>query len=137
MSKKPSDLFSNTIGDKIAHPQQELNLASIQENIRQLTKDYPLSPGGEFGKAGKSSGVRVIEANDQFKTAQDFWLKLSKGGEELYLPNKKGKKVIFPDGSISTYRIITSTKNSPAIEIYVYHNNSKIKMKKIHFVRKD
>lgn len=136
MSKSLSGLFSGTNGDKKYKKQQELNLYSMVENLNRLSKIYSVTKGGYFGERGKSSRVRVISSTNQFKEAQKFWDILSKGGRISELPNKHGIRVDFEDYSYATYRVVTSTKDSPAVDIRVFRHDN-IKSQKIHFIRKE
>lgn len=87
-------------------------------------------------ESGKSSKVRVIKSNNQYKTDQEFWKILSKGGYIKILPNKHGLLVNFSDDSYATYRVKTSTKGSPAIGINM-KNSSDTKLQKIYFISKE
>lgn len=118
----------------LTNKQLGLNYYTMQYNIDLLLANYSITKSGYFGERGKSSRVRVIKSSDQFKTAKNFWGILSLGGKLSPLPNKNGVRVRFNDGSFAVYRIITSTKNSPAIEITI-KNSTKIKSQKIPFVK--
>ena len=69
------------------------------------------------------------------KTARDFYEKIAKGGLEESLSNGKGVSTRMKDGTVIVYREITSTPNSPAVEINIrkIKVNTKIKNQKIHF----
>jgi hypothetical protein len=135
MSKPSSGLFSKTQGTNKSIEQTKLNLSSMQGNLSSLSKTFPTTPSGYFGEKGSSTKVRVIKTNNQYKSAQKFWETLAKGGKVAELPNKHGLKVDFEDGSFATYRVKTSTKSSPAVEIRITKND-KFKPQKIHFVKK-
>lgn len=135
MSKPPSGLFKRTNGEKEEPKQSELNFSNISENIKNLEEKFLKNSSGYFGKRGASSKVRIIESNNQYKTAQEFWDILSKGGNIQVLLNKHGLIVYFHDGCYATYRVITSTKGSPAIEINI-KNYDNVKSQKIHFILK-
>lgn len=135
MCKPDSGYFEGTSGEKEAGKGDQLSfeLANIRDNIAKLAQTYPLTASGYFGVIGSSSRVRVITSNDQYKEVQEFWNMLSKGGKMSYLPNKMGLKVEFQGKDYATYRVITKTPNSPAIEITVV-GKSKVKTQKIHFI---
>ena len=135
MSKPSSGLFHGTNGDKEESKQIKFDLSNINDNIKKLDKKFQKTKSGYFGESGKSSKVRVIKSNNQYKTAQEFWKILSKGGYIKILPNKHGLLVNFSDDSYATYRVKTSTKGSPAIEINI-KNSSDTKSQKIHFISK-
>jgi hypothetical protein len=97
---------------------------------------YPLSHSGYFGQEGHSRKVRVIVATNPAAAALSFWQKLSRGGFVTSLPNGKGHLSRFADGSWATYRPVTSTPNSPAIQVIVASSNGRIaERQKIHFVK--
>ncbi len=104
---------------------------TILLNANQMSKDYPLSESGYFGKKGKN--CRVIESSDPIATSTDFYRKIGQGGKISNLPNGKGTKTVLADGTVVVHRIITSTKESPAVEISV-SASQKIKNQKIHFI---
>lgn len=88
-------------------------------------------------RANESSSSVSGKASKNFlyKTAQKFWQILSKGGNIKVLANKHGLVVNFSDDSYATYRVKTSTKGSPAIEINI-KNSRDNKSQKIHFISK-
>ena len=66
------------------------------------------------------------------KTSKVFFSNLSKGGTKTKLKNGKGKQATLPDKTDIVHRPITSTKDSPAVDITI-KKESKIKTQKIHF----
>lgn len=109
---------------------------TIEKNAQYVSKKYPVTKDGYFGKPGKSSKVRVITSSNQHKTSKDFFSSLSKGGTTTKLKNGKGKKTILPDKTDIVHRPITSTKDSPAVDITI-KKDSKIKTQKIHFEKEN
>lgn len=117
---------------------------SIGENVASLKKDYTFSDG-YFGKKGESSTnsrVRNIESADPHTTAKEFYDKASYGGIESSIYNKKteaviGKKTKLADGSIVSWRDVSSSDGSPTVEINIEHSTSNggVKQQKIHFVK--
>lgn len=137
MSKPSSNLFHGTQGDRKTSKQLELvNFGSVDNGLNKMAQKYPVSPAGNFGKKGKGRNVRVIESNNQYSAAESFWHALSEGAKVKSVGKNKGLLVKFSDGSSAMYRVVTSTANSPAIQIKVFSKNSKYKSQKIHFVRK-
>lgn len=132
MSKPPTGLFHGTSGEQ-SGKQLEFSIYSIDDNLEYVTEKYHISPSGYFGKRGKSSGVRVIECNDPISTSQDFYTRISKNAQIQALPNGKGTRALFPDGTTIVHRLKTSTPGSPAVEINI-KNPGKIKKQKIHFI---
>ncbi|MDY3801064.1 MAG: hypothetical protein SOZ95_03395 [Bacilli bacterium] len=54
------------------------------------------------------------------------------------MTNGKGDRVDFTDGTTITYRVITSTKGSKAVDIKVVSKSEGgISTQKIHFVKED
>lgn len=107
-----------------------------------MKKKYPLNEQGYFGKKGKSKGkpgqkqvVRVIESRNQYKTAKDFYSKISKGGKENPLLNGRGERKDLADKTAIVYREKTGSINSPAVSLNT-PKNSKVKSQKIHFEKK-
>ena len=70
--------------------------------------------------------------------AKDFYEKLTYGAIEKSLPNGKGKIAKLKDGTIITYREISSSDGSPAVDINIKKstNSNGVKQQKIHFTKK-
>lgn len=127
MCKPDSNLFNNTQGDNFN--------GSIQDNIKILEKLFPIDENHEFGILGKSKkkGIRNIISTDQYSAAETFWTVLSHGAKIALLENNKGLKATFSDTSIATYRVITSTPDSPAIQF----SGPNLPLVKIHFIKQE
>jgi hypothetical protein len=112
----------------------------ILDNIDNIIKDYPLNNCGYFGEKGKAGNcqIRQIYCNDPIKEAQKFYNIVAFGGIETNLQNNMGVRTKLKDGTVITYREITSTKDSPAVEININksNNHGNIKPQKIHFERR-
>ena len=133
--------FGNTNGEK-AHQNNTstsnnksthsfIRFYTIQDNAIAMSHTYPMT-NGFFGVKGKNH--RVIFSEDQYKTAADFYSRITRGGVEKALPNNKGKITYLKDGTKIVYRQKTSTPDSPAIEITVSAPNI-VKGQKIHFLK--
>ncbi len=109
----------------------DVNANSIVSNANAMKTTYPLNKNGYFSEKGKN--CRVIKSKDPIATSKDFYNKIAKGGKELSLSNKHGVMTVLPDKTRIVYRIITSTKGSPAIEITVT-SSTMVKKQKIHFI---
>ncbi len=115
---------------------------SIGENVSGLSKDYPLS-NGYFGTKGdsKDNSIRHIESSDPAATAKDFYDKAAHGGKEEDILDKngniKGATTKMADGTIITWREVSSSDGSPAVDINIKHSDdsSGLKGQKIHFVK--
>ena len=112
---------------------------SIGENLTKIRENYLFS-NGLFGSRGNSSreSTRHIESKNPALTSKDFYDKLAYGGIEMNLPNGKGKITKMEDGSIISYRIVSSSDGSPAVDINIRKSRDSggIKQQKIHFVKK-
>ena len=91
--------------------------------------------GGHFGRAGKNTGVRIIEVKDPEKAAKKFWNKISEGA--MMTTTKNGHpKAVFGSGSLAIFRLNTSTPGSPGISIVnKVPNNGFAPAHRIHFVQ--
>lgn len=109
---------------------------SLDQNIGLTISSYHLT-NGYFGIKGSSFGIREIHSRNHEETAKDFFNKIAKGGI-LDLQTIKGGVVSrLKDGTVISYRKITSSNNSPAVEIRFRKLNSKygVNDQKIHFVQ--
>lgn len=109
---------------------------SLEDNANEIKSFYTLS-NGFFGVKGRSRRVREIHSKEHEKTAKDFFNRIAKGGI-LDLKTIPGGVISrLKDGTIVSYRKITSSPNSPAVEIRFRSVDSKygIKDQKIHFVQ--
>ena len=93
---------------------------------------------GYFGDPGQGRDfVRNIKSDDPVKTAQDFYDKAAHGGIKKEMNNVKGVYTKIKDGSILSYREVSSSDGSPAVEINIKQStdHGDIKYQKIHFVK--
>lgn len=115
---------------------RSLTYRKLQENYAMIKVSYPVSNGyiGKVGLSGNSQ-IREVQASDPIAEAQKLYDTIAYGGIESNLPNKKGKYTVMQDGSVITFRVITSTKGSPAVDINIKHSTSNncFKTQKIHF----
>lgn len=110
---------------------------SITENLSSLKSDYKYQ-NGYFGDPGQGrSFVRNIKSSDPAKSAKDFYDKAAHGGIEKQMSNGKGAYTKMKDGSILSYRAVSTSDGSPAVEINIKQSNDhgEIKYQKIHFVK--
>jgi len=110
---------------------------SITENLSSLTSSYDYH-NGYFGEKGQGRNfVRNITSSDPIKTAQDFYDKAAHGGIEHLLENEKGQYTKMKDGTILSYREVSSSDGTPAVEINIKKSteHGDIKYQKIHFVK--
>ena len=110
---------------------------TITENLPSLTSSYDFN-NGYFGKKGQGRDfVRNISSEDPLSTARDFYDKAAHGGIERQMSNGKGLYTKMLDGSILSFREITSSDGSPAVEINIKDSTAHgdVKYQKIHFVK--
>lgn len=112
---------------------------SLRQNVNAaFLADYPLTSSGYFGSKGDGGHeTRNIYTDDVIKTSKDFYDRISQGGKERKI--KPGVVTLLSDGTEITYRVITSSKGSPAVTINIKKSNDAgiIKYQKIHFKEKD
>lgn len=111
---------------------------TVSDNIPSTADKYEYSNGyfGDKGQAKvKNNYYRQVVCKDQYAEAKNFYDSIAHGGVEQQLPNGKGYITKLKDGTIITYRELTSTKGSPAIEINIKNtqNSGGVKSQKIHF----
>ena len=115
---------------------------SLLDNIVEVKKHYKINEKGFFGEKGKSTKrmIRQINCENPVDEATNFYNIISYGGiEKTIIKNNKIKITLLKDGTIITLRIITSTIDSPSVEINIRDskNHSNIKYQKIHFKKKE
>lgn len=106
--------------------------SSVESNAELVKKKYGLTEDGFFGKKTKTR-ARIFESPNPIEDSIEFYDKLGTGGVKEPLPNGRGTKTTLGDGTVITHRVITSTKDSPAVDIKIVPP-SKIKKQKLHFV---
>ena len=110
---------------------------SPNKNIEALSTKYKYnSESGKFGSRGKN--VQIILSREPIKDSREFYDIISKGGNKTKLSNGKGDRADFNDGTTIIYRVITSTKGSPAVDIKVVSKSKgEISTQKIHFIKEE
>lgn len=112
------------------------SLSDNLDNLDDLKSRYPYYDG-YFGSKGQSSGkVRNIVSDNPIATAKEFYQIAAKGGIEQQMLNGKGYTTKMKDGSIISYREVSTSDGSPAVDINIKRsiNSGGIKQQKIHFV---
>lgn len=110
---------------------------SITENLPSLKSEYKYH-NGYFGDPGQGRDfVRNIKSDSPIITAQNFYDKAANGGIEKQMNNGKGVYTKMKDGTILSYREVSSSDGSPAVEINIKQSTDygDIKYQKIHFVK--
>jgi len=117
---------------------------SLSDNAGTITSSYPINADGYFGNKGKSHSddVRNIESENPSQTAKDFYDTIAYGGIESNIVNKKTNEVIgqttkLKDGTVVSWREVSSSDGSPAIDINISQSKDSagIAKQKIHFVK--
>ncbi len=82
---------------------------------------------------------REIDCDNPVQEAKKFYDSIAFGGIESKLENGKGYLTKLKDGTVITFREITSTEGSPAVEINIKKTSesSGIKSQKIHFEKEN
>lgn len=113
---------------------------SLRDNLSKVNKNYIQSVDGFFGEVGKAGvdEIRQIDVDDVISESKKFYDTIAYGGIETKLPKWNGVRTELRDGTIIVYRVITSTPNSPAVEINVRKSNDNcgLKYHKIHFEKR-
>ena len=123
------------MGLKIHYVGRKQQFRSFEENVNDITSHYKISDG-YFGIKGSKTDIREIHTRNHEATAKDFFNRVAKGGL-LDLDTIPGGVVAhMKDGTFISYRKVTSSVNSPAVEIRYRRVDSKygIRDQKIHFV---
>lgn len=115
---------------------------SIKENLGNLRRKFDYH-NGFFGTQGNNNNksVRHIASNDPTATAKEFYDTAAHGGIEQPIfaidGSVKGFKCDMADGSVITWRNVSSSDGSPAVDINIQKSNDAggIKQQKIHFIR--
>ena len=114
------------------------NHSSFSDNISGLKSEYGLN-NGYFGIRGEGREfIRNIICEDPNSEAKAFYDKASFGGIEMVMENGEGVYTKMKDGTIISYRHISKSDGSPAVEINIRRSTSsgEVKYQKIHFVRR-
>ena len=104
---------------------------SIDENAKYVKDKYGLDENGMFCESTKRA--QVYRSKNPIEDSIDFYEKLGTGGRKDNLPNGHGTRTFLDDGSVITHRIVTSTPDSPAVDIKIV-SPSFVKPQKIHFI---
>lgn len=110
---------------------------SLSDNLDKLTSNYAYS-NGYFGDKGQGrTFTRNISSDSPEKMATEFYDTASYGGiENTY---SKGKYTKLSDGTIMSYREISTSDGTSVVEINIRQssNSAGVKFQKIHFMKGD
>lgn len=109
---------------------------SIGDNLGALRLKYDYR-NGYFGERGSSREVRRLFSDDPVAQARDFYDTAGFGGIETPMKNGKGFTCRMRDGAVVSFREVSSSDGSPAVDINIRRStgSSGVKRQKIHFVR--
>ena len=110
---------------------------TIRDNLHDMMQIVPLNRAGYFGDKGSrktSPRVRVVKCSDPAKTAYEFQSKTIRGFTSMTTIDGKGYVVKLKDGTKISYRMISTSDGSPAIELTI-KGLERVKDQKIHFVK--
>ena len=124
--------FRNTQGVGLHH--------SLNDNLPDVTRRFPLAPCGKFGERGRNN-ARVIKSSAPVGTAYEFFNRISAGYVKITaIPyrdgGKKGCVATLKDGTKITIRKKSSSDGSPAVDINIV-SPGRVKPHKIHFVKEN
>lgn len=109
---------------------------SIGQNVLIASNSYKYKDG-YFGEKSPSTGskTRNIVSNDSVLTATDFYNKIALGGTETIYNNGNMRITQTSDGSVITWRKISSSDGTPVVEINISNSSHTggVKQQKIHF----
>ena len=107
---------------------------AFADNLPALTEKFPLH-GQHFGEVSdrKNSSARVIHSKNPERTAEEFFRLATRGGDVLY-DSPTRRTVRLKDRTTITYRVISSSDGSPAVDLKI-SEPSFIRTRKIHFIK--
>lgn len=112
---------------------------ALAENLPDVLKDYPVNDEGFFGVKGRSrdGSVRNIVCDNPLEVARDLFYRLAKGGVVTPMSNAKGISSRLSDGATISFREVSSSDGSPAVEINLrkFVGETIIESQKIHIVK--
>ena len=110
---------------------------SVGQNILPTASKYPYR-NGRFGENSPSTGnkTRNIASADPLGTAKDFYDRIAYGGKETIYDGGDRRITQMADGTIISWRKISSSDGSPVVEINISRSSHTggLKKQKIHFV---
>jgi len=111
-------------------PEEEANFS---KNLMTTSQYYEMDSDGRFGQQGIGHRVRIVECDDVFDTAMDFYDHITEG---CTIKQYKGEMKLYTvlDNYRINFRPYTSTQNSPAVDIFIEYPTRLIQ--KIHFVQR-
>ncbi|MGI5971173.1 MAG: hypothetical protein ACOX7P_05550, partial [Oscillospiraceae bacterium] len=123
---RASDLTSANV-----KPADSTTQSIISEEGTRSTSKFKPNDNGYFGNVGQSGSSKVRNMPGGNQTAQEFFDDITKGYKtEIDLGN--GKKLrILDDGTAVTYRPVSHSDGTPAVDI---NGESTYKQQKIHFI---
>lgn len=110
---------------------------TLLENIPSVSSKYMID-NGYFGIPGngRKGFSRNYVSDNPLANATEFYNYIANGGIEVMMPNNRGFFTKMKDGTIISFREVSSSDGSPAIDINIKEssNTGGIKQQKIHFI---
>lgn len=101
-------------------------------NVSEILRSFSVNQQGLFGVAGRGRSRRLY-SDDPSATARLFYDTLGRGGQVRRID--RGYIRTFDDGTHITYRPVSRSDGSPAIQISVQNPRSPLaRYQKIHFM---
>ena len=111
--------------------------SSYKKSVDRMTEEgYAISNGGYFGIAGDASDIRIIITPNPEEECLKFFNIFTEDGKIYDKEIEYGGIKELADGTMVTYRLVTSTVNSPAVDIK-YFKDGISKKSKIHFMTEE
>lgn len=108
--------------------------SNLDENAIPVIEKYGIGEDGKFGV--RTRRYQTIYSDDPVQDSIEFYNIIGKNGKVYPLEgNPNGTRTLLGDGSKIVHRIITRTKDSPAVDIQI-SGSERIPGHKIHFKRK-
>ena len=130
-SEVREEIAEYTTGPRILR--ESNGISNIDDNVSKMTGKFAPNEYGNFGRPGKNT--RVIDCDDPISESESFYNQIGRGGKISVLPHGNGTTTRLDDGTIITYRVITTTTDSPAVQINVKFVETRINDQKIHFIK--
>lgn len=107
--------------------------ASYSQNLMSTSDYYLMDEKGRFGEPGSGHNVRIIECDNVYQTAMDFYDHLTDGCK-IHQYRNEMKLYTVIDNYRLNFRPYTSTPGSPAVDIFIESANKLLQ--KIHFIER-
>ena len=126
--KGPSNAFLRAVEKGIVSDK------SLEENAEFASEMFRMTEAGNFGDGGKSKDVRCIYSPDPMADSLELFERLSRGAkDDPDFMVEGGTRRHLRGGSMIIHRSITSTPDSPTVEVRPC-GTDRVQQQKIHFI---